>query len=460
MIEYRMANAQELAGDFLNAYFIEESSDGLGGSRLPYTLRSWQDGFYKYKDGFYAEISKIEMQILIGKYIDDFNDGLPGGPVVKITRNRVKDILFCVQTKVHVPETVEINSWLDGPVDSKLATIAFKNGLLNIDTNDTSTDFVDHTPDYFTLSRLPYDYDKSAKCSKWLQFLNDVMESDEERIKLLQQWAGYILTPNLRQQKFLLCAGEGANGKGVFFETIERMVGRENCSHIQLARFGGQFDLSSTLGKMINASTESSRNIETVAETMLKAYTSGDPITFERKYRDPVDTVPTAKVMIATNELPRFQDRSEGVWRRMLFVPFDKTYSEEQQQRNLADELALELPGVLNWALEGMKQLQKKGNFVKPAKCVEAIDVYKEEMNPARTFLLEEYAENPSSKGTPTKTVYEQYKNWCEERGYKPLNDANFGKEVRRTFSNVKKERPTVSGKKTNMYAGLLSQNN
>jgi len=155
------------------------------------------------------------------------------------------------------------------------------------------------------------------------------------------------------------------------------LYGKPNCSDTSLVRFNQPFALYSTLGKLVNMASESSHIIEHEAENVLKGYVAGDTLMFERKFKDPVFAVPTAKIIIATNSKPRFNDKTYGMWRRILLVPFDKVITEANQIKNLADELKTELPGILNWALAGLARLNKQGGFTLPHRagpCLKTID--------------------------------------------------------------------------------------
>jgi len=126
---------------------------------------------------------------------------------------------------VHIPESRELNTWADGREKCGIVTLAFENGLLMMGADGGVPVLAGHTPSYFSLTKLPYDYDPAAECRRWCEFLDDVMAGDVERIELLAQWAGYLLMPTTKQQKFLLIAGEGQNGKTVFSGILENMVG-------------------------------------------------------------------------------------------------------------------------------------------------------------------------------------------------------------------------------------------
>ena len=429
----------KLAEGFLHGYIYSPSPDGkieLG--KAHYTLQYHQGNFYQWDNGRYIKISDSEIRLLVKRHLHDINLA-PDVEQIRVTSHLIGNIVLCIagMEGVHIPETRYLNSWDDGR-EKLYQTISFNNGLLLFGRQNEEPALQTHTPKYFTTVKLPYDYDPDAKYLEWEDFLLDVMDGDAERVTLLQQWAGYLLINNLRQQKFLLVAGEGANGKNTFFEIIERMVGRENCSHIPLAQFGSPFVLVTTIGKVVNLSSESSSAIDVYGETVLKTYTAGDAMSFQRKYLDAIETIPTAKVMIATNQLPKFQDKTQGIWRRMLFVPFEKVYTEHEQNKNLADELARSLSGVFNWVLKGMQLLQDEGIFINPIKCRNAIEDYKRSVNPARAFLQDNYevdvAKGDFVEGLPCEDVYASYVQWCKLNGCKPLNSANFGKEVKRTL--------------------------
>jgi P4 family phage/plasmid primase-like protien len=426
------------------------------GFLLGYILKHWQGGFYLWDAGRYIRLSDDEMRLRVKQFLHNLNQ-FPDAEQIKISTHLVANILLCAagMSRVFLPGTRTLNSWPDGRERLGIQTFVFNNTTVMLDSKQGSPVQIPHTPDYFTTIRLPYDYDPEASYSPWEDFLLSVMEGDEERVILLQQWAGYLLMPTLRQQKYLLIAGEGSNGKGVYVETTERMLGRENVTHIPLAEFGLRFALASSLGKLANMSSESGADITAYGENVLKSYTAGDAMSFSRKYLDPIECVPTAKVMISTNELPKIQDRTQGIWRRLIFVPFERTYSEKEQDKHLADKLAMHLSGIFNWAVRGIGLLNEHAGFATPAKCVEALEDYQLRMNPARGFLQENYELNHQAEGVLCGGIYRDYTAWSESNGFRPLNSANFGREVKRTYPGVAKVKKTVGDRQLAIYTGL-----
>jgi P4 family phage/plasmid primase-like protien len=277
---------------------------------------------------------------------------------------------------------------------------------------------------------------------------------------LLQQWCGYLLLPTLKYQKFVICVGDGANGKGVFFDTIAAALGRKNVSNVPLARFDNAYAMFGTYGKLVNMSNENARNIEDSAESLIKEYVAGDQIVWEQKYRDAFFDYPTAKLMFATNELPKIKDVSDGIWRRLILVPFNAKFQGDKINTNLTKELQTpdELAGILNWMLEGAEILEKSGRFVEPEICKNALNKYRDESDSARMFcqeLLEIDTENVCQM--PCTWLHGQYQDWCKDNGFKAKNNVHFGQTLNQLYC-VQKSRPYFGLKKINVYLGIKPQ--
>jgi phage/plasmid-associated DNA primase len=114
----------------------------------------------------------------------------------------------------------------------------------------------------------------------------------------------------------------------------------------------------------------------------------------------------------------------------------------------------LELPGIFNWAVEGLRRLRQNGRFTEPRLSREALETYKRESNPARTFLTEYCAADPRA-AVPTSDLYFRYREYCESTGVRPLIESEFGKEVRRAYPGVERTRVRRDGSRVWVYAGL-----
>ena len=315
-----------------------------------------------------------------------------------------------------------------------------------------------HSSQWFSPACLPYAFDPTARCPLWLAFLADVLEGDPERVAVLQEWFGLCLAPDTTFQKFFMLVGEGSNGKKVILDVLEALLGEANVSHVPLEQFGQRFQLTATLNKLANIVREIGE-VGKVAEGQLKTFVSGERMHFDRKGLSPIEAKPTARAVFATNALPKFADRSRGIWRRLIVMPCRVVIALDQEDRLLSDKLMAELPGIFNWAVEGLRRLLDQELFTDAALCRQALNEHQLDSNPARTFLLEQVIRAPGAFVT-TEALYEFYGTWCTARGFEPLDDRQFGKEVRRVYDGVERERQKGgrNQKRAYIYPGIALQ--
>lgn len=448
------------------------------------TLRYWRGEWFTWKParGCYRRIDELELRAKVSasikaefdrlnladqvEFAENGGEGDREPEARKVTKTLVTNVLGATASMVCIPNSTEPLSWVrfsefDDPYPNRgRHMVAMRNGLVDIDrilaNAPLEESIVPHTPDWFSTIRLPYDFVRGATAPKWEAFLEKNLEMDPERIKLLQEWAGYLLLPDTGQQKFLVLEGEGSNGKSVYCAAIGAMLGLENCSHIPLEQFGDRFAKTQTIGKLVNICADVGE-LDKMAEGFLKSFTSGDVMFFDRKGIAAVECAPTARLMFACNNRPRFTDRSAGIWRRMLIVPWTVEITREERVPNMDKawwwEQQGEMPGIFWWALKGLARLRQQGRFTESRLSTEALEEYRNESNPARSFLLEFCSR--STTQIPSQEIYEHYVHWTEKSGYRPMGERAFGKEVRRVFPWVERHQ---FGGRTNrhwVYSGI-----
>lgn len=356
-----------------------------------------------------------------------------------------------------VPPSVTLPAmWTGGECRPQPDTVVVQNGrvdLRRLFEGDTDEVLALHTPSFVSTVCLPFDYDPKAQCPGWRMFLEQVLP-DPESQQLLQDIFGYCLTFDTSQQKFFMFEGGGANGKGVVLRVLTLLLGEANVSGLPLESFGATHGLELTLGKLVNLTSEIG-DLASVAEGLLKQFTGEDLMTFNPKYRPAFSAKVTARLIMATNVRPPFKDRSEGLWRRLIVLPFSVTIPEAQRNTRLTEQLATELSGIFNWAVEGARSLRQRGHFLEPASSREAREAFQREANAARLFLEERYVTDPNGE-IEKQELYREYKAFCDECGYKPLHATNFAREVERLFPAVKEARPRgLSGSRSRTYRGI-----
>jgi putative DNA primase/helicase len=407
------------------------------------TLRYWRAEWYRWDymaryELVDAKTMAVDVTGFIKSYIDENDVVDQWGRKIRVSQSLVSNTLNALTALVAVDPGRDMPMWLGE--DGRGPFISLENGLLDIsDVANGKVQLRGASALWFSTVAFPFSYDRRAKCDRWLAFLDEVLEGDVERIALLQEWVGYLLTPDTSQHKFVIAEGEGANGKSVFLDVVTALVGPENVSHVPLEMFGVRFQLTATLGKLANICAEVGE-MDRVAEGFFKAFTAGDRMYFDRKCIPGVQAYPTARVTLSTNERPRFRDRSGGVWRRTIIIPFRVTIPPDRQDRQLTERLKAELPGIFNWSLKGLRRLRRNGRFTEPRVCQEALEAYRNECNPAKQFLGESCREDAAGS-IACQSLFDEYSAWSEDNGFETLDARQFGKEVRRTFPNVKREK-------------------
>lgn len=449
------------------------------------TLRYWRDAFHRWDGRAYRAIPTPEVRAEIATCckteFDRINaaklknwipsDSNPLAPQAqKVTQSLTGNVLLALQGLTLLSGNIEQPAWIDLPSGSPLLKrsvrdfIALENGILDVGKLLTaeSAALLPHSPRWFSPVAMEFDFNPDAECPHWKSFVQRNLEADPERADMLQEWFGYCLTIDTSYQRFLFLEGEGSNGKSVICAALTALLGQDNVSHVSLEMFAKDFVLTQTLGKLANIAAEVGE-IDKLAEGYLKSFTAGDRMTFNRKNQSLIEAQPTARLVLSANNRPRFSDRSEGIWRRMLILPLtvtiqphERVYGMDKAEWWLRQD---ELPGMLNWALAGLYRLREQRAFTIPKISSEALNDFKEEANPARRFLVENYEEDPNGT-VVTQDVYRHYRGWCEDHGNKPLASNQFAKEISRVFKNTtRKKVVSFEGQRVNGFSGIEKRN-
>lgn len=410
----------------------------------------WRDEWWRWKEGRYVAIPKSELRAKVNyaihqEFVRCWRTGDKDNPVKQVKTNLVNNVIAAMESICTLPGSVPMPCWL--PDRSRPHYVSMANGLLDLDAVFNGKSYEEclksHSAEWFSPFKLDYAFNPDAQCPRWMEYLDYAMEGDRDRIAILQEWAGYLLTPRNDHQKFLVLEGEGKNGKTVYFAAMSAMLGEENVSHVSIENFERPFDIGTTIGKAANISGDAGE-IDSVAEGVLKQFTGGEVMTFDRKNREPISIRPTAKLMAAWNSRPRIKDRSQGLWRRMLLIPFNRQVEAHKRVRGMDESQWWidqgEAAGILRWAIMGLHRLNVQGEFSQSEICSNAMSDYRRESNPASEFL-QEHLEESSFDSVPCGRVYEMYEYWCKKTGHKPLGASQFGKEISRKFPDSKRMR-------------------
>lgn len=291
------------------------------------------------RDGHYEAATDV----LIGKLVRD----MLHGAVKDIWRASMgSEILTALQ--LEVPQVKEF--------DADRGLLNLENGMLNVETGE----LLPHSPGYLSSIRIPFAFDPGALCLRFLQFIEEVTEGDGQLAAVLQEITGYVLTSETRAEKAFLLCGSGSNGKSVFAKVLQALVGEDNVSSVPLSRFSQPFGMQPIIGKTLNIASENEVGSRINTEN-LKSVVSGDKISVAVKYQNDVPYTPICKLVFLVNSLPETSDATYGFFRKILIVPFNHRFTDAEKDVDLFEKLRAEMPGILNWALEGLRRLKGNG---------------------------------------------------------------------------------------------------
>lgn len=255
-------------------------------------------------------------------------------------------------------------------------------------------------------------YDPYAQAPVFHKSLHEWFD-DKDDIAFVQEWFGYVLSNTFKANAFLLVYSQGGEGKSTLFGLLEQLVGVANTTAIPLSNFNRDFGLEPLLNKKLNLATESS-NTE-FSTDKLKAITAGEKITINRKNLKEIETHVPVKLTFLMNELPVIKDKSHGLQRRIIILPMTKPIPKSFQNKSLSQQLHQELPGILNWAICGLKRLKQNDfNFTISKKMTNIKQKYFNKTSPMAEFIkncLEPNFDNTNLSGNELMTAF---KTWSE----------------------------------------------
>jgi len=264
-------------------------------------------------------------------------------------------------------------------------------------------------------------YDEKAEAPLFKEYLQTTFSS-YNTVQLLQEYIGYTLIQNINLQVMIMLIGDGGNGKSVLIEAAKALHYKYKAvDPSQL----DEFHLEGIEEATLCISDESDKRIQ---EQNLKRLISGDSIQVNRKNKKMISVENQAKFLFSCNEFPHIADASDGFWRRMLVVPFNKKPTRDQKIQDLGKKIGEnELDGVLTWAVEGLARLIRNDyKFTVSEEVVATVKTHKVNTNSSLGFLSQFIFTETDECNTQTTSVYDDYCFYCEENGLRPFSTKKF----------------------------------
>jgi len=341
-------------------------------------------------------------------------------------------------------------------LDENLNLLNLQNGVFDLSTGA----FRAHSPHDLLSKIANADYKPEARCDRWERFIDEVMCGDVAKARYLQKILGYSMTAETSLECcWILYGSTTRNGKSTLCETVMHLMGNYALSMRPetLAQKQNKDSRTATGDiarldgcRFLNASEPPRRML--LDSALLKGLLGRDTITARHLYQSEFQFIPRFKLMMNTNYLPMITDDSIFSSGRVVVIPFDRHFRNEEQDKGLKDELAApyNLSGILNWMLEGLRLFRVEGAEL-PDSLIMATDEYRQSSDKFGLFMEECLVKtgNNSAAGK----VYERYAEWCSDYGYGVESKGSFFDELKRR--GIYASSGTVGGKTLhNILAG------
>jgi putative DNA primase/helicase len=305
-----------------------------------------------------------------------------------------------------------------------------RNGTLDLRTSELKP----HLREDLISNLVEIDFDPEAEAELWDAFLWRVTDRNQELYEYLRRFVGYLLVGDTSDQSLHFLYGLGANGKSVFCEVLMRLLGdyamAASPDMIMIRRHGGiPNDIARLRGvraALMNETTQGAK----FDEAKLKDLTGGDTLTARFLHQEFFDFHPTHRIVIRGNHKPNIAGTDDGIWRRLRILPFTVQIPADEQDRDLLRKLEVELPGILNWALQGCREWQQ-GGLRPPQIVTAAVNQYREESDTLGRFIVECCEVRPLAQ-VKSSSLFKRYQEYAQAAGERWMPSKDFPTELQR----------------------------
>ena len=355
---------------------------------------------YRYSDGIYLDDGKEHVKEICTELLGN-----------KFSTHYCNETISYIQAKTYIyPEEID-HEWIN-----------LENGLLH----PTTKEFKEHTPELFSTIRIPIKYDPEADCPLWKQKLKDKIDGPTRLV--VQQMFGYCYLPKQKYETAFLLYGPMRTMKSTTLFILEQMIGSENVSAYSLQWLTeNQFGAAYLYGKPANVCPDlSTRALRDTGVFM--TITGGDKISSAKKHEHPISFYPSAKLVFSCNNIPPTANKNLAFYRRWIILDFKKQHNLEDVDPNLKMKLLEELPGILNWSLDGLKSLLENDGFNYWLEPEGVKDLYERGSNSIQSFIYNSIDCEDDDGVLKKREVFKKYKEYCEKNDLNIENQIMFGR--------------------------------
>lgn len=350
--------------------------------------------------------------------------------IPSLKKTQRKEVLDYIEL---IAETVE---------EADARYIGFRNGVYDI----VGGELKPFSSDIVLTNKIPWDYSPTAY-DELMDRTLDKLACDDKNIRaLLEEAVGYCFYRRNELGKAFILTGDKSNGKSTYLDCLNVLLGEQNISSLDLKEMDKRFSTSMMFGKLANIGDDISD--EFMSDTSLfKKVVTGNRIKAERKGQDPFEFKPYIKLLFAANEIPRMKDSRGAVLRRLVIVPFNARFSNDDPdydpyiRHKLKHQEPIEY--LIRLGIEGLHRVLEGYKFTKSKQVEQELQEYEEMNNPIIAFIHDCEDNDKRIEGEPVGDVYRRYTIFCAENGMNALTQIKFTKQIKaRLGLNSKPARP------------------
>lgn len=278
--------------------------------------------------------------------------------------------------------------------------------------------------------------DRKNKPEKFIKFLNEIFDNNQEVIHYVHKALGYSITNSTREQCMFILHGDGNNGKSLLIDIIATALGSYAITSKPQLLTDNKFsstnseEIARLKGKRFCA-VEEIKEGDKLDEQLVKQMTSGIGKMVARfLYAGSFEFNVTCKIWMATNYEPVIRGNDKGIWRRIVKIPLYTDFT-GREDKDLREKLLTELPQILGWLVDGYEMYKEEG-LIQPEVIRQATADYKKEMDIVQQWI-DEYCEVKSSYFERANVLYDNFRAFCLRRDQR-TNQTIFGRNLGKKF--------------------------
>lgn len=326
---------------------------------------------------------------------------------------------------------------------------------------------LDAAPDYETreiekkdqaLYKLDADFNPDADCPRWKELVKETLNNEENQIKTLQEYLGWLLKfPNRDHQKALLILGVTNSGKSQIAEVVDQIFNDNAVSHLSFSQLGMErrFHVNKIANSVVNLDKDMGTAVVEGTDAVKQAI-SQEKLAVEPKGEDTYTIDPTAKFVLCSNHAPKPEKaNSEAFYGRFLTLKAPNTVPQEDRVPELGKKIYQEeASGILNWMLEGLQRLEQQGSFTVDASPYETKMMWNEYGRSVQKFVYDCIERGRTDDIIPTQELYEEYEIYMQDKMKPAENFQQFVYQIKQQ-PFIKKEKRTHKGQRRQCFVGL-----